>query len=391
LCPIEKNKTTMIQVDHQAYFLFREDAYREYCYSVDAYGQYQPASFIYLCFEEYRDFCIKKNLLLQSFSDKDTSGNLHKWRYERMRASFNNVRARILRVHDKEELNKVWKYLNRGENVIALYPKEQLTLHSTKDKEDFEEIESMFTTLDSSLIEFFSKASLGGDRNHIWWKVIETNTRGKLIITQDSFLSDGYFFKGYGKSEINQVEIDGITEEFRRFKYNLVDVNLQEESLTWICNEPIEYILTLTNHGPLIDDFTFTVNINEDFEPLSTLEFKIKNFPSLGRRSIAIKCIPRVIGKFDNIIEVNSNIAEINLNTKPCIVIKPNSYQKEKDLLLTDDKGLSYLINEYEKFGEVSRVVKIRELMRIDIDSSLNKLRSMAEEMYPPIAPHLVN
>ena len=297
-----------------------------------------------------------------------------------MRASYKNVKARILRVYNKKEMEGVWEYLSSGENIIALYPREQLTLHERKDKEDFEEIESMFAILEPSIKESFSKSSLGG-KNSIWWKLIDTDTKGKLLVTQDSFLSDGYFLEGYGKNEINQKQLNEITEEFRTFKYNLVDVILQEESLTWICDEPIEYILTLINHGPFIDDFIFSVEIDEAFEPLSILEIRINNFPNLGKRSLAVKCIPRVIGKFENIIQVHSSVAEINFNTKSYVEIKPNNYQKEKSTYLTDDEGLSLLMREYARFGDVSRIIKVRDLMRIDIDSALNKLRSIAEDL----------
>ena len=54
----------MIQYQHIGPHLFREDAFREYAYSVDAYGSDQPASFIYCCFEAFKDLLRSKGICL---------------------------------------------------------------------------------------------------------------------------------------------------------------------------------------------------------------------------------------------------------------------------------------------------------------------------------------
>lgn len=53
----------MLLVEHKAPHLYLEDAYKEYSWSVDQ-GAYQPASFIFLSFDGFRNLCRDYNLQL---------------------------------------------------------------------------------------------------------------------------------------------------------------------------------------------------------------------------------------------------------------------------------------------------------------------------------------
>ena len=72
----------MLMIEHRAIHPYREDAYREYCWRVDAYGAYQPASFIYLCFEAFKDACIRYRLRLMYRSTHSRQDHFP-WRFER--------------------------------------------------------------------------------------------------------------------------------------------------------------------------------------------------------------------------------------------------------------------------------------------------------------------
>jgi hypothetical protein len=55
----------MLLVEHKAPHLYLEDAYKEYSWSVDQ-GAYQPASFIFLSFDGFRNLCPGSRGILQS-------------------------------------------------------------------------------------------------------------------------------------------------------------------------------------------------------------------------------------------------------------------------------------------------------------------------------------
>jgi len=72
----------MLLIEHKANYLYREDAYREYCWSVDAYGSWQSASFIYLSFEAFKDLCLQYGLRLVYTPKISPSKNHFPWRSE---------------------------------------------------------------------------------------------------------------------------------------------------------------------------------------------------------------------------------------------------------------------------------------------------------------------
>jgi len=124
----------MLPILHTAHHLFREDAYREYCWSVDAWGAYQPASFIYLCFEAFRDAAARESLLLITpviFSVQGEARKGFPTRSEREWASraFKRDYGLICRLETQADAKRVEEILQRGDNVIALLPNEILGLY----------------------------------------------------------------------------------------------------------------------------------------------------------------------------------------------------------------------------------------------------------------------
>ena len=371
----------MLTVKHQASFLFREDAYREYCYSVDVYGSYQPASFIYLSFESLKDFCISKNLLLTP-SYNDNEYKLHEWKYQRVSTSerysiFNGV---ILRITSSKDLNYIDLLLKKGQNIIGLFPEEQLGLYyPSKSKDSLEKIKVLISDSYPDLKSYFLDKNANNPTS--LWKKVKTQTKGKFIISTDNFLSDAYFFDGYKKSDSSTLEIMKLIDEFRIFNYPLVDFNLALNDLIWIHNEPIEFVFTLTNHSSLIDEFSFHIDVSNDFEPISSTEFVIRDMKPLSKRSVVIKLIPRVVGTFENFLEIVSETIEVSFNSIYSFEIKPSNYANNRDKLPLDDKSLSMLKKEYKKHKQNEAIDTVQKLMQVDISSALNKLRSLTEQI----------
>lgn len=124
----------MLTVEHKAFHLYREDAYREYCWSVDAWGQYQPASFIYLCFESFRDACAQLGLRLLYRSAQ--AQDHFPWRFERESpAEATPPRGLVLRIDNEAAAASALDALEQGRNVLALIPSELLGLFYPQDDE----------------------------------------------------------------------------------------------------------------------------------------------------------------------------------------------------------------------------------------------------------------
>ena len=96
----------MITVEHRAAHLFREDAYREYCWSVDAYGAYQPASFIYLSYESLYQQMKNFGIRLYWSNDKGkTNDEDFPFKHERFATNTGNAYGLITRLTQESELN----------------------------------------------------------------------------------------------------------------------------------------------------------------------------------------------------------------------------------------------------------------------------------------------
>ena len=119
----------MLPIEHRAYHLYREDAYREYCMSVDIYQAYQPASFIYLSFEAFKDACIEQGLSLVGLPTQNGQENFP-WRHQRETISESTkLRGLILRIRSLEDATVAKDALRLGRNVIVLIPSAILALH----------------------------------------------------------------------------------------------------------------------------------------------------------------------------------------------------------------------------------------------------------------------
>lgn len=148
----------MLTVEHRAFHLYREDAYREYCWSVDAYGAYQPASFIYLCFESFRDACALFGLRLL-YRSPQTEPNHFPWRFERESPSeATPPRGLLLRIENDAAAASALDALDKGRNVIALIPSELLGLFYPQDDERLQKAKAAAATLGVAIEEWDFRA-----------------------------------------------------------------------------------------------------------------------------------------------------------------------------------------------------------------------------------------
>ncbi|GEM_PF-1761383 len=374
----------MLIVEHRAFHLYREDAYREYCWSVDAYGVYQPASFIYLCFEAFRDTCTEYGLQLMYRSSYAMQQHFP-WRFERDSISGSvPPRGLILRIESDEDVAVATEALCQGRNVIALIPSEILGLFCPRDDALMERAKASISKIGANPTEWEFR-SLANPQTPVRWVEIETDMPGRLFVTRDSFLSDGYFMKGYGYSDENHAQIKALIQAFACFKSSLLRLSYRNAVNSWPTGEPLTVLVDVWNHGPDLTQAMMTLNISSEFEPLSPLDRKIPPLRSLERTSFAFQVVPRVDGDSSLMIDATASfpdgrscevvLAPLRLNVVPAIGSSQRSFAPE------DDPALRRLVAVFRDAKMLSEVESLPELARIDARACLNRIRVLTERI----------
>ncbi len=374
----------MLLIEHKAPHLYREDAYREYCWSVDAYGAYQPASFIYLCFEAFSDLCLKYGLRL-IYPSTSTNGKYFLWKYEKdqhfQQYDFSGL---IIRIENMETVNEVKTALSNGRNVIALLPNEMIGCWYNGDKNRIEKAVHAAKELKINEAEERISPTLA-NRDSVWFEEINTDTKGRLFVTRDAFLSDGYFMDGYGKSEENLSKIKSLLTDFSLFKYPLLRAEIRNNPSIWLTHEPMSLIVDVINHGPAIDYAEISIGLPESFEPLGSIERIISNLEFGKKVSFAFQMIPRIDGNYKNFINIeikSANEVLIPLYFQHIdIEISPSYGNALRKQNKQDDQSLSRLISITRQTSLFEEVNILLELMKVDARACLNKIRVLAEKL----------
>lgn len=374
----------MLNVEHRAFHLYREDAYRAYCWSVDAYGAYQPASFIYLCFESFKDACAQFGLRLV-YGTTRTREEHFPWRYERETASEDTQpRGLVLRIENNEDAALAVDALRQGRNVIALVPSELLGLFYASDDARLQRAKDGIAQLGVNADEWDFRSCVS-PKTDVRWVERATDTSGRLFVTRDSFLSDGYFMKGYGWSSENEGAIQSLIRAFASFKSGLLRLSYRNAITTWPTGEPLTVLVDVCNHGPDISGATLALNVGPEFEPLSPLDREIPRLRSLERASFALQVVPRVDGGASPVVRATAVLSDgracalvsdpLRLNIVPAIGSPQRSSVPE------DDATLGRLVAVFRDARMPSEIESLPELARLDARACLNRLRVLTERI----------
>ncbi len=376
----------MLLIAHKAEYLFREDAYRAHSWSADM-GLWQPASFIYLSFEAFKDLALNYNLKLIYTSNNITSSSVFPWKFEleAKEEHISEISGLITRITNLDTAKEIEKALNSGKNVIALLPNEMLGLLYPQNKEQLNSSIKAAYYLGINAADRKIQTAVTNNKEQVWWEEIPTNTKGRLFVTKDAFLSDGFFMEGYGKNEENDKKINALLKEFSTFKYPLLSVIFRNNIPVWPCHEPLNLIIDIKNHGPLLEYLEIQLSLAETFEPLGSIERVITNFNTLKKGSFAFQIIPRINKHYKDYM----NITAISKNGKtlpihfslPEITILPSYSNSLRDQSKQDDKNLSHLVSTLRKTQLYDEVKILPKLVQIDIKSCLNRVRSAAEKL----------
>ena len=217
------------------------------------------------------------------------------------------------------------------------------------------------------------------------WNEIETDTPGRLFVTHDAFLSDGFFLEGYGFSVENQRKIESLIKEFACFKANFIRLSYRNVVESWPIGEPLTIVVDVTNHGPRFDEAVLRIEIGPQFEALSPLERTIRSLQSLERTSFAIQLVPREDGDFPMVVGAsaslnNANSCEVhskqlNLNVRPALG------SSQRSSVPQDDETLSRLIRVFRDADMDIDVENLPELAQINVRACLNRIRAITEQI----------
>lgn len=392
---IKRENYSMILVDFETFHLFREDAYREYCYSVDAYGSYQPASFIYLCFEGFRELCLRRGVWL---IPPPTTGNKQGFPFRAEREPQPTGSARhglILRINGPNSVETALSAIRAGKNVIALLPNEELGLFYGGNQDRIQASKAAVAALAGNELSQMVEDTIC-NRKIVWWRELEHQEPGRLFVTLDAFLSDGYFLDGYGKLQENDLQIEGLVSAFSNFKRPLLGLDVPNGIACWPNREPFQFVTTLINHGPALSDVRIVFENPPELELAGAPD---RFFPVIEQHS-KHKLVVRVVTKREGLL--------INPLSVKAALIKSGSKEmlevavRDHSLLVAPPVGLFSDSGSYEDSAGFTKLLAtiqgtglepdfaiIPVLARVDIPSCLNKFRVVAESMIIRALEHL--
>ncbi len=368
----------MLLVEHKAPHLYLEDAYKEYSWSVDQ-GAYQPASFIFLSFDGFRNLCRDYNLQLISKS------NCTQAQIETAKLSSpHRFLGLITRIENTKDALAVQQALAEGRNVLALLPRALLDTWYMRDEARQTEAIQAISMLGIDQAEQKLAHDFGYGRE-AWWEEVTTETPGRLFATTDGCLCDCYFKDGYGKAEEHTEQIKGLLRAFSIFKHPVIGVDIQPDIPSWPCHELLNIMIELTNHGPKIHGLETTLEIPSSFEPIGPLERFIPYLDTFGKTNFTLPLIPRTDGHFQNIIIAKLTSAEYDALSvtlsSTSVTITPSSGVGQLYQAKQDDLGLTALQSIFKSLPDFPEIKSLPSLARTDRASCLNKMRIIAEKL----------
>lgn len=380
----------MIFIRHEAPHLFREDAFSEYCWSVDAWGAHQPMSFIFLSYEKFKDLCGYHGLaLFVPIEDKPAVHLPHKQHFP---PKFDRERpvapvcsyGLITRINDSKEIEKINANLAKGNNVLALLPNEAINIWYQDDIKRISQAIEAATALNINNAERKITTKLT-NRDEVSWEEIPTTTNGRLFVVRDAFISDAYFMDDYGSTPENDQKIQRLVYELAKFKKPLIRCEVRNSITSWPAQEPLNIVIDLYNHGDTLSNVELSVSIDDSFEPLSPTERVFPVLKTLTRASFVLEVLPQSDGLFSSPINVIAKYQkeEIPVITDPrwTIEILPGHAGAYRDFTKKDDPSFSGLMSVTTKESILQDIRLIIDLARVDAQACLNRMRSLAERL----------
>ena len=381
----------MLEFLHSAPFLFREDAYSNYCWSVDVYGAYQPASFIYLCSESFSAYCAEKGIRFLPFIPESDELKAFPTKAELCGISTGpELDGLVIRITGTEDVPLIRSYLDEDRNVLLLLPQEWwLLLGYSSNELQAHHIEVSDALSALNVEESADPNDLGLEDQFepskgVWWTEI-AQIRGRLFLTKDRFISDGFFMKGYGKSDENDLKLESLRRELGTFRSRFLVIELRNSISSWPCHEPMTLIFDIQNKGTTLEEIELSFGFPDSFEIQGVPEFCIPYMAPLDEYSLTLQVTPRRAGKYQTLIDVGCSDPKLRtkihatpLNVTPSYASQLRR-QSHKDS--PNFECLKSVMADAETLLEEETLLKLEELAKIEPAACLTMMRSVAEKL----------
>ena len=228
--------------------------------------------------------------------------------------------------------------------------------------------------------------SLKGD---VWWQEIPTTEQGRLFVSIDGHLSNDAFYINthYASGSLGEYQqvLKHLIKEVSEFKHPLMRIDIRPDTMAWPSHEPLNLIVEITNHGPVVNELEMVMNLPDSFEPMGTIERAIPQLRRFAKTSFTLPVIPRVDGLFQNVITATARSSErvvISLIFSPTsIKVMPNVETNLRPQARQDDLGLSALQSTFRLLSGFPEIQNLPSLVVVDPHACLNKMRIIAEKL----------
>jgi hypothetical protein len=298
---------------------------------------------------------------------------------------FDKFYGLVCSLDDSKSADQVLTFLENDANVIGLLPNESISIHCSHIEGAVEKaLKEPAACLDRLGLSTF-KERLNGKSpgKEVWWEEVPRAT-GRLFITCDAFLSDGFFLDGYGRTEVGAGRITALLRQFAVRKQPLLLATAESYGSHWPCHEPFTLTLRLKNFGPPIRDAMLSVLLDESCEPTTATEVTLPRMDSLAEVTVAFQFVPRVGKCLAPIGQITAQASGQGIEVFS--TIRPLHIVASLKTLITgqgaaDDADYSRLTTIIAKTPQLAELRNFAQLARVDVEACLNKLRKAAEKL----------
>ncbi len=280
----------------------------------------------------------------------------------------------------------VEEFLQRNDNVLALLPNEVTGLYyGSQEGGTAKHLAKAADCLELLNLQQF-KSKLDGKvtgKGEVWWEEVP-RPKGKLFITSDGFLSDGFFMENYGRSESNSKQIASLIRSFAERRQPLLLAVAESPGTHWLCHEPLTLSLHVKNFGPALADATLSISLDSSCEPTTATEVGLPRMEPLAEVTVAFQFIPRVGKQLNPICSVAVQCSGRSIEVFP-VMRTLDVIASLKTMISTqgvaDDADYSRLTTIVAKTPYLAELRNFAQLARVDVEACLNKLRKAAERL----------
>ncbi len=278
--------------------------------------------------------------------------------------------------------DRVLELVQRGSNLFILPPPLQLIM---KANESFQDKHQRFLEELSARLGFGLEQ--GSERDY---------NQGKIFYFNDEQVNDLLMepgpFGGFRESEktAKERQIESFVERIVTFKTVHIDCQVRSLPTCWPLDEALVIEIDLIHRGTVeVRSATVTIEPTSGFEPLSSMVIQATDLRPHSRRLLTAVVVPRAKGQYSNPVSIR-----VSADGTDRAVYLPESQIEIlcnlSDLLRSSRPTSVDLASALPKFEDIFQSITtastLLELLRIDSDAVVAKVRKIGEHLCKSIA-----